>query len=35
MKNVLLTAKYFHGKDSLYHNGNSAKKLFGRIEVFF
>ncbi len=35
MKNVLLTAKYFHGKDSLYHNGNSAKKLFGRIEYFF
>ena len=35
MKNVLLTAKYFQGKDSLYNNGNSAKKLFGRIEYFF
>lgn len=35
MKNVLVTAKYFHGKDTLYSNGNSAKKLFGRIEFFF
>lgn len=35
MKNVLLTAKYFHGKDAIYSNGNSAKKLFGRVEFFF
>ena len=35
MKNVLLTAKYFHGKDTLYDDRNSAKKLFGRIEYFF
>ncbi len=35
MKNVLLSAKYFQGKDNLYHGGNGAKKLFGRIELFF
>lgn len=35
LKNILVTGKYFHGHDTLYSGGNSAKKLFGRIELFF
>lgn len=35
LKNVLVTGKYFHGNYTLYNGGNGAKKLFGRVELFF
>lgn len=35
LKNVLVTGKYFQGSDTLYSGNNDAKKLFGRIELFF